>query len=60
MLFLFLGWNLLLLVQEMKSDWVGCKVLCEIPMQTTTVRSTWRNISPQYMLYSEQMMAGNV
>ena len=24
-------------VQEMKSDWVGCKVLCEILTQTITV-----------------------
>ena len=42
MLFLFLGWNLLS-VQEMNSDWVGCKVLCEILTQTTTVQSTWCN-----------------
>jgi len=43
MLFLFLGWNLLLSVQKMNSDWVGSKALCEILMQTTTVRSTWCN-----------------
>jgi hypothetical protein len=61
MLFLFLLWNIPVLVQEINSEWVGCNVLCEILKKPTTMQSTWcNNILPQYLLYSEQMMAGNV